>query len=616
MLHSTPRPLAEHLIIACFFVPAIPLSAAGTPSAPGNPVCVTTLESTTERLEEALRRLAVEAADLFEELLASGAEMPFDLEPTAEGPLPMYSYAPLTGQFIERHLAEVRRLEAFVEVREIAGEEAAVGFMVGLWDGKTEFAVAGDRLQGAIDAVLAMISSDSNEATPAGELIVPLVGFHMPKDEIELDGVRIVRADLVGDAPVDAIDATRSSGGKPGFLAIVTCSFAYVAPAAAVADDLRRALRTMRLFRPGAVGLASHGWAKRSAGWERFGTGAGRPRQGGYRLTGNEVGDLERFSRVLAERGSRLPSLEWAASRFELGADRASLIEALSDYLLALRGLLEGGGPSRTSLSARVAALACAPDDREQGRICIERGLTLERKLMSGGRYRPTADASPLDVIAEVEELLRRLLKGLATGELSGDLRSAADEALLSEGLAASYVEAPDFGQAAEWRLPEPASDSELDLSVVADANLGDAEIDVHRAEEDAMVRDSAARDDDDGSETNEIEDLSVRGGEEDRHTMTKNIVVDEVELPEITGEKMGAESDHRAEPEPEYGERADWFSAGDGEPEWPAFASPRRRRHEGREPTKDRIRYLFPVPDATDWSVGELRYERRSSRS
>ena len=86
---------------------------------------------------------------------------------------------------------------------------------------------------------------------------MPLVGFHMPKDEIELDGVRIVRADQVEDAPVDAIDATRSGGrGKPGFLARLSCGLATVAPAAAVADDLRRALRTMRLFRPGAVGLA------------------------------------------------------------------------------------------------------------------------------------------------------------------------------------------------------------------------------------------------------------------------------------------------------------------------------------------------------------------------
>jgi hypothetical protein len=569
---------------------------------------VTTLESTTERLSDALRRLAVEAADLFEELLASGAEMPFDLEPTDDGPLPMYSYAPLTGQFIGRHLAELRRLEAFVEVREIAGEEAAIGFMVGLWEGKTEFHVAGDRLQGAINGVLATISSDSDEATPAGEVIVPLVGFHMPKDGIELDGVRIVRADLVEDAPLDAVESSRPGGrGKPGFLARVSCDVAAVAPVAAVADDLRRALRTMRLFRPGAVGLAAHGWAKRSGGWERFGTGVARPRQGGYRLTGNEVAELESFSRTLGERGSRIPSLDWAASRFELGAERGSLIEALSDYLLALRGLLEGGGPARTSLSARVAALACEPHEREQGRVTVERALAIERKLMSGSRYRPTAGASPLDVIAELEELLRRLLKGLATGELGGDLRSAADEVLLSDGLAASHVETAGIGETAEWRLPEPAGDEALDLSAIADGNLGDEEIEVHRPE--PATIDVPTQD---ASETNEISDLSVRRGVEDRQATTR-IIVDEVELPDL----MGSESDHRASPPPpELGDRADWFSAGDGEPEWPAFARPRRKEHVRREPSTDRVRYLFPVPDATDWSVGELRYDRKRAGS
>jgi hypothetical protein len=568
---------------------------------------VTTLESTTERLEEALRRLAVEAADLFEELLASGAEMPFDLEPTDDGPLPMYSYAPLTGQFIERHLAELRRLEAFIEVREIAGEEAAIGFMIGLWEGKTEFDVAGDRLQGAINGVLAMISTDSCEATPAGEVIVPLVGFHMPKDEIELDGVRIVRADVVEDAPLDAVESSRPGGrGKPGFLACVSCDVAAVAPAAAVADDLRRALRTMRLFRPGAVGLAAHGWAKRAGGWERFGTGVGRARQGGYRLTGNEAGELEAFSRTLAERGSRMPSLDWAASRFELGAERGSLIEALSDYLLALRGLLEGGGPARTSLSARVAALACEPHEREQGRVTVERALAIERKLMSGSRYRPTAGASPLDVIAELEELLRRLLKGLATGELGGDLRSAADEVLLSDGLAASHVDAPGIDETAEWRLPEPPGDEALDLSAIADGNLGDDEIEVRRADSTELGTGA-----DDASETNQIDDLSVRTGKEDRQPTTR-IVVDHVELPEL----MGADRDHRAAPEPDTGDRKDWFSAGDGEPEWPAFARPRRREHVRSEPSTDRVRYLFPVPDATDWSVGELRYDRKRTGS
>jgi hypothetical protein len=565
---------------------------------------VTTLESTTERLEEALRRLAVEASDLFEELLANGAEMPFDLEPTDDGPLPMYSYAPLTGQFIERHLAELRRLEAFVEVREIAGEESAIGFMIGLWEGKTEFDIAGDRLRGAVDGVLAMISSDSDEATPAGEVIVPLIGFHMPKDEIELDGVRIVRADLIEDAPVDAVDATRSGGrGKPGFLACLSCGLASVAPAAVVADDLRRTLRTMRLFRPGAVGLSAHGWAKRSGGWERFGTGVGRPRQGGYRLTGNEAAEIETFSRTLAESGSRLPAFDWAASRFELGAERSSMIEALSDYLLALRGLLEGGGPARTSLSARVAALACEPDEREHGRICVERALAMERKLMSGGRYKPVAGASPLDVIAELEELLRRLLKGLATGQLSGDLRAAADDLLLTGGLSANHVDTPSFDETAEWRLPDPTPDEELDLSAIAEGHLAVGEIEVHRSDEN------------DATDPNHFGDLSVREGEEDRHTTTR-IVVDEVELPRL----MGPESDHRVSSPPERaapGERADWFSAPDGEVDWPAFARPRKRREaeREREPSEERVRYLFPVPDATDWSIGELTYERKKSR-
>jgi hypothetical protein len=357
----------------------------------------------------------------------------------------------------------------------------------------------------------------------------------------------------------------------------------------------------MRLFRPGAVGLSAHGWAKRTGGWERFGTGASRPRQGGYRLTGNEVGDLETFSRTLNERGARMPSLDWAASRFELGAERGSLIEALSDYLLALRGMLEGGGAAKTTLSARVAALACEPYEREQGRVTVERALAFDRKLMSGGRYRPVAGASPLDVIGELEELLRRLLKGLATGELGGDLRAAADEVLLSEGLSATHVETPGLGETAEWHLPDPTSDEALDLTAIADGNMGDDEISVHRAEND------------DGTDTNQMDGLSVRGAEEDRQPTTR-IVVDDVELPDL----MTTEGDHRAPTQPRNGDRADWFSAGDGEPEWPAFARPRKKDHADhadREPSKDRVRYLFPVPDATDWSVGELRYERERSQ-
>ena len=571
-----------------------------------NQAGVTTLESPSERLAEALRRLAVEAADLFEELLASGAELPFEIEPSDEGPLPMYSYAPQTGDFVRANVAELRRLEAFVEVREITSEEVAVGFLVGLWEGRGEFEIAGDRLEGAIDGALAMAGSDP-DSTPAGEVIVPLIGFHMPNDEIEVDGVRIVRADALGDAPVDAVEATRQGrSGKPGFIASVSCGYGGVAPAAAVADDLQRTLRTLRLFRPGAVALAPHGWVRRSDGWERFGTGAGRARNGGYRLTGNEASELEAFSRRLAERSARLPSLSWAISRFDLGAERSSLIEALSDYLLALRGLLDGGGKIKAALPARVPILACEPHERGRAQLCVERALKMERKLMSGARYRPVAESNPLRVISDLEELLRRILNKLATGELQGDLRAKADELLLAEGMSASAPSRPAADETGEWQLPDPAGNDELDLNAVADGNIG--EIEIRRTE---VAPESGGNGG--GGPTTNVHELAP-------DEPTTRIVVTDVELPEIMepDEQHPAppERDKVFEPSPESSAKADWFESADGELEWPAFASPRRGRKEERRPDEpsDRVRYLFPVPDATDWDVGELRYERKRS--
>jgi hypothetical protein len=389
---------------------------------------------------------------------------------------------------------------------------------------------------------------------------------------------------------------------------MVSCNYSNVAPAAAVADDLARVLRTLRLFRPGAVGLSPHGWARRAQGWERFGTGSARPRHGGYRLTGNEVGDLEAFSRKLTDRGARVPSLSWAVSRFDLGAERASLIEALSDYLLALRGLLEGGGSAKLGMTARVAILAADPHEREQARITVERALTIERKLMSGARYRPAAGLSPLGVISDLEELLRRILNKLAIGELEGDLREQADERLLAEGLRAADTAQPEMGLAAEWRLPDLDSlEAELDLSAVADGNIGGIE-----------VRRAGAAPDEERTEAPTEADIPQADSfhaPPAREAEPTRIEVPDVELPEIMAAADHPGSSAGREEKP----KADWFAAGegDGEVEWPAFASPRRDSGAKRELTDeaaDRVRYLFPVPDATDWDVGELRYERKRS--
>jgi hypothetical protein len=218
---------------------------------------------------------------------------------------------------------------------------------------------------------------------------------------------------------------------------------------------------------------------------------------------------------------------------------------------------------------------------------------------MSGARYRPRADASPLATINELEELLRRLLKGLATGELQGDLRELADERLLAEGMTVGSADpSPPMGETAEWRLPDPTPDDELDLSTIADGNLGEIEI-----------RRTSDEEPDEGV-TEEVSEPTTR------------IVVTDVELPDIMGEERKDpapfQSSTTNEPVKADADESDWFASQDGELEWPAFASPRRDRDAGeRERTGKRsedVRYLFPVPDSTDWDVGELRYERKRS--
>lgn len=550
-----------------------------------NEFLVTVIESANDRITFALGELASDAAELFERLLAEGAEIPFEVEPADSGtPLPMYEYQPLTADFIRSNLVELRRLPAYAEVADMVGEETAMGFLIGLWDGRSEFDLDRDRLRGAIAAVIESTPAQPGSGTEAGEVVVPLVGFHMPAAEITLDGVRILPVGSVPDAPSDAVEA---AGGDRGYLAIVR-SATVTAPGTAVADDLRRMLRTLRLFSKGNVGLGAYGWVRRADGWERFGTGAARVRQGGYRLINDECEAIEAFSKKLAATQARTPAIDWAVSRFDLGCERPSQIEALSDYLLALRGMLEGGGNANVNLGARVAALAADPDLRDSARMTVERGLALERKLMAGARFTPSKGSQPLEAIAGIESLLRSLLRSVLVGELSGDLRERADEILLSDGLRVGET-VRETNQTAEWRLPDPR------LPEKSDEPASDLAADA-----------------------------------------PTTIVVEEVDLPKLVADERAEESSERKRREvfmpqgdpAEYrthsgrtstdSDSGDWLAA-DGGVEWPAFAGGRTRRQTTRNrETASALsaKQLFPVPDATDWEVGELRYERKRPRA
>ena len=232
-------------------------------------------------------------------------------------------------------------------------------------------------------------------------MIVPLRGLQMPVARLELEPASIVRADTVevpaearsadglGVSPVGAHLPRRGPRRRDRRSPTAT-------PALAAVEAFRRLITTLRLFKAGGVGLGPHAWT-RIAGdrWRRIATGAGRPRPGGYRLTDAELGELLAFSRSLAIAGTPFERLAHgrpgfptvlgrALARFEAGLERNVVVEALNDHLLALRFLLEGGGPADLGLSMRVAALCAEPDGRDEVKAVVDRAMGLERELWSG----------------------------------------------------------------------------------------------------------------------------------------------------------------------------------------------------------------------------------------
>src|SRR5665811_564561 len=117
-------------------------------------------------------------------------------------------------------------------------------------------------------------------------------------------------------------------------------------------------ISVMRLFKPGGVGLGPHAFVPGGeAGWRRLPTGAPAPRQGGYTLDQAEAEQLVELAETLEARPDPAGPLAWAVRRFELGCERPSSLEGLSDHLLALRAVLDGQGPVGASLPMRAAAL-------------------------------------------------------------------------------------------------------------------------------------------------------------------------------------------------------------------------------------------------------------------
>lgn len=522
-------------------------------------------------LNEALKRLATEAATHFSTLVAGGETVPFDVAAEDGEDSAFYSYVPLTSRFVEERAEDLRSLPSFGPAREAAVEAGVAAaylegrgesvppdpgaraeamltiFISSLWEGSTEFALDRARLDGA----LSMLDAEGRDADDADVLIVPLVGLRMSTARLQLPhGVRIVRADAI-EAPIDAMrsEGMGRASWEPQYLAVAEQEPEGGAEAAL--HQLRELISVMRLFKGGGIGLGPYAFAPTGEGcWRRIATGAPATRPGGYRLSEEEANELVSLAEALEARPDPDSALTWAVGRFETGCERENALDGLSDHLLALRAVLEGHGPVGASLPMRAAALIADDSlDRIEARERVEDTLELERALMNGRSLE-----GAVRLAGWAEDGVRRLLLQAALGELGSDLSATADETLIAAGL-----ESGDAEVAIAIEDAPGLALSKADADPVADLQGREEQLE----EEHDMEQ-----------ETRLMEPIPA----EDEIKITATPWLDEV-------------SDER---------RGDSL-------EWPA-AEERDIAHRERIDTP-RVRHLFPVPDS-DWEVSHLEFE------
>jgi hypothetical protein len=628
-------------------------------------------------LNEALKRLAAEAATRFATLVASGDQIPFDVA-EQEGPDSLFhSYVPLTADYVRAREGELRSLPAYEEAREavegagvaadyleqhgepVAAEPSARAdqmitvFIASLWDGCSDFALERDRLESA----LALVDAETCDAAEADVLIAPIVGLKMTAGRLRLPhGAQIVRADSI-EAPLDAMrsEGMGRAAWEPQFLAVAEQAEGPDSVDAAM-RQLRELISVMRLFKAGGVGLGPYAFAPTGEGtWRRIATGAPAARPGGYALSAEEVEALEELARALEARPDPSGALAWGVRRFELGCERPSALEGLSDHLLALRAVLEGQGPVGASLPMRAAALlAGGQDGRHEVRERVEGALGLERSLMRG-----SAEQGSQELADWLEEGVRSLLREAALGELGTDLGTAADETLIAAGLsegdadisvAVQVPELPDEdspGKSAEGSPGIAGSEAYERESVSAHPYGGQGQTRrepsfAHpEGREPAAHRGAASPSDrasSSGSPSDRASSSDFSRGSEGEAFVPEDVPAREeahrpdpatyFEVPDWnddpTGEKEQDYMDEDTrilEPIPDEGEiritATNWLEEVEGEQgagtiEWPAGGSDIERRERVDTP---RVRHIFPVPEDADWEVRELKYDHYERR-
>jgi hypothetical protein len=405
------------------------------------------------RLETALTKFVEASAEALQTDIASGGEVPFELEPrTRRGGssgTALYCYRALTGEFIAgrqpdleslpSHADAAKRLGAFdgldrylaaAEVGQVAGRarvRAAIQVLLeDVFREQTDFELHPERLQ----AALARLESSTFAGTGELTLVATLHGLTIASPELQLTkGLTIAHCDALEGLP----DAATAAGGESSdHLVVVLAIEEDDAPdgpsrGRAVLADL---LRALRLFGDGRVTLGALGWARIGSGaWNPMALGAGGRPHGMLVVAADQEDELRAFCNLVSRRAPHGDELAWALRRFELGCEREIPYEALTDHLLALRALLEPEGQASGLLPGRLAALCATQGQRAQMAERIVQAVALEHDVVAG---KAVEHAGGQALALEVADSLRALLRDVICGHLSADLAVVADEILLA----------------------------------------------------------------------------------------------------------------------------------------------------------------------------------------
>jgi hypothetical protein len=407
-------------------------------------------------LHEALSAFAEEAAWLLAGDTADGAEVPFEVVESrgARRDTPLYCYRPLTDSFIRERVGVFGRLPTYAPAARALTALDGVGhylreqgeariptdpreradaalrvFISRVFSEATEFVVTPERLERAYDELEGALFAGQSQSV----VVAPLYGLRIASPQIALgDGLSLVGGEELADAPPEAV--WPHGADEPCVLACLTITTGPGAPAPLTEARVRfrRLLSALRLFDQARVALGP-------VAWERSGTGpwtlgdlgtSGRP-HGVLEIDPDSEDELRAFVSLVTRRTPRSGEVAWALRRYELGCERLSLFDALTDHLLALRALLEPEGPTSGRLAGRVAALCATEERRAHVTERVAHAVSLERAVITG---LAPADGGIQVLLAELTSHLRALLRDVLCGHLDPDLRALADQLLEEAG--------------------------------------------------------------------------------------------------------------------------------------------------------------------------------------